>query len=92
MTTEQQLIRWKRIAAYLASCHAATAEGLPKSVSGRQKKRHAAICEKAAKWMASDWMSPDYARPDGEEVLAAIKRCEDAVSALANVVMSQPSK
>jgi len=91
MTTEQQLVRWKRIAAYLASCHAANAERLPKSASMRERTRQASICKKASDWMASEWMEPDYRRPDGEEVRDAIDRCKRS-SALANAPATDSTK
>lgn len=37
--------------AYLASCHAATAEGLPRSASLSAMRRHHSICTKAAELM-----------------------------------------
>jgi hypothetical protein len=50
---------WKLTAAYLASCHAATLEGLPKSVSKRERERFKSICRKAARFLrepeAAQW-------------------------------------
>ena len=83
-STKEQLRRWKRIAAYLAECHAANAEGLPRSASKRERSRQHSICERAMNWMASDWMEPDHKQPDGEEVASAVRRCSAAAAALAN--------
>ncbi len=48
------LERWRDLAAYLASCQAATAEDLPKTASKSSKARHAAICDAAAAGLAGD--------------------------------------
>ena len=40
--------------AYLASCQAATLEGLPRSASKASRKRYAHICENAAAFLEGD--------------------------------------
>jgi len=40
---------WKRNAAYLASCHAATLESLPKSASKSMRSRLKGLCELSVK-------------------------------------------
>ncbi len=63
---------WKLTAAYLASCHAATLEGLPKSVSKRERERFKSICRKAAR-LLRELETP---KPAGNRVADAIARCE----------------
>lgn len=43
-----ELEHFRSTAAYLADCHAASAEGLPRSTSKYSRKRHAEICSAAA--------------------------------------------
>ena len=75
----REVQHWKHVAAYLASCHAATLEGLPKSAPKSQRNRHAEICRKAAAYLRGK-DSPPWLGTQSKE--AAIewdtKRCEDA--------------
>lgn len=50
---EYELSRWKRIATYLADCHAATAEGVMhrKSSSMSERERQETICERAMHYL-----------------------------------------
>lgn len=64
---------------YLASCHAATAEGLPKSASKTSRERMASICLTAAKALKGDSSGLRFAG----RVEATIKRCEAVVQSLA---------
>ena len=89
----REVQHWKHVAAYLASCHAATLEGLPKSAPKSQRNRHAEICRKAAAYLRGK-DSPPWLGTQSKE--AAIewdtKRCEDAAEkygVLANV-QSEP--
>ena len=76
---EYDVRRWKNIAAYLASCHAATLEGLPKSASKYARKRHVDICLAAVKYLRSlDNPRPIYSIGGEERIEADIKRCEEA--------------
>ncbi|MEX3933292.1 hypothetical protein AB4Y32_16065 [Paraburkholderia phymatum] len=72
---------WKRVAAYLASCHAATLsyDGSLKSTSKARRERFESIVEKARDMMdGKDW------RAGGSYALAtpenAIKHCDSALS------------
>ncbi len=71
---------WRAVAAYLASCHAATAEsdGMLKSVSESRKKRYAAICQTASQAMAGHW----YSKYRETTVDDAGDRCRKAVEML----------
>ena len=72
---------WRSVAAYLASCHAATAEydGQLSTVSKSRKARFAAICQKAAEAMTPGGFVPhNSTEPD-----KARERCEYAVKLLA---------
>jgi hypothetical protein len=58
---------WKRVAIYLADCHAATAvcEGEMKSVPKARKQRYAEICRKALEYL--DGGDP-HTVPDEEKI------------------------
>ncbi len=76
---------YKRIAAYLAECHAATAEyeGHLKGTSRSKKDRYAAICNRAADMLAGKEMPKDRSlRTTEDEVAGAIDRCLKAAEAL----------
>ena len=72
---KNEVQQWKRIAAYLASCHAATLQGLPKSASKSSRKRHVDICTHAAEMLRGKRLPP-FAHLDTVESDAA--RCERA--------------
>lgn len=63
-------------AAHLASCQAATLEGLPKSTSKSQRQRHHEICATAAKVLQGDVTAIRYKT----SVEAALERCLSAAS------------
>lgn len=65
-------------AAHLASCQAATLEGLPKSTSKSQRQRHHDICVTAAKVLQGDITSIRYKTT----VDSALDRCLSAASSL----------
>lgn len=52
MTAEEY---WKHVAVYLADCHAANLEGLPKSTSKYQRDRMKHICTNALLMLANSW-------------------------------------
>lgn len=73
---------WRDVAAYLASCHAATAEydGGLRNVSKSRRLRFASICNKAAEAMtAHGWQAEYYHRTTTSE---ARQRCLDAAERL----------
>jgi len=72
----RDLERWRDLAAYLASCQAATAEGLPKSASKSSRARMASICKAAAAGLDGDLSHIKHRT----EVEWARKRCLDASS------------
>lgn len=63
-------------AAYLADCHAATLECLPKSASKSSRTRLVAICATAAKALKGDLSGIRY--PSNPEKV--ISRCERAIA------------
>lgn len=65
----------QKTAAYLAECHAATLESLPKSASKSTRSRFMAICEAAAKGLRGDNSGIRF--PNGLDVAA--ERCDRAV-------------
>ena len=73
---------WKYAAAYMAECHAATAEydGNLKSVSRFRRNRLATICKKAFRFMKRD-MIPTWADKQ-RPIEDTIKRCEEAANNL----------
>ena len=60
--------------AYLASCHAANLEGLPKSASKSQRQRHHEICLTASKILQGDVTAVRYKT----KVEWALDRCISA--------------
>ncbi len=66
--------------AYLASCQAATLEGLPKSTSKSARSRHANLCRMAAEFLDGNLMSLRY--PTDPE--HAKERCLEAVKDYSN--------
>ncbi len=51
---------------YLASCEAATLEGLPKSCSKRERERHVGLCQTAAAVLVGDGSRISYPEGCGE--------------------------
>lgn len=70
---------WRDLAAYLASCHAATAEGdgMLASASQSRKRRYAAICK-----TAGDALGGNFPRRGQSQVEHARDRCYKAMRAL----------
>jgi hypothetical protein len=80
--TEAELNYWRTVAAYLASCHAATAEydGHLASTSQSRRKRLALVCRTAAQMMRPyGWNESKRADPEDSRA-----RCEEAAEALLN--------
>ena len=72
---------WKKVASYLASCHAATAEydGQLKSTSQARKNRFKSICTTAADLLEGKKLnSLSFSRTNIDE---DIKRCRSAAKA-----------
>lgn len=67
----KELEHFRGSLAYLASCEAATLEGLPKSHSKRERERHVGMCEAAAAMLAGDGSKVRYP----ERLEAARLRC-----------------
>jgi hypothetical protein len=63
---------FEQVAAYLAGCHAASAEGLPRSTSKFARGRMLAICQTAAKALRGDISAIRYPSKTEHE----IERCE----------------
>lgn len=64
-----------RALSFMASCEAATLEGLTKSSSKSERKRHVDICKAAAGMLIGDLSGDSY--PTNPEVARA--RCLDAI-------------
>jgi hypothetical protein len=71
-----ELKQLRRVAAHLASCQAATVEGLPKSASKSSVARHISICRTAADALAGDASSIKHPG----SVQDAITRCNNAAT------------
>lgn len=70
---------WKLVAAYLASCHAATLEGLPKSAAKSERKRLAEVCRNAAAYLRGTDSPRMYtSQPASAMIAADIARCDHA--------------
>lgn len=74
--------------AYLAECHAATAEGLPASASKSSRGRLASICEAAVRALRGE--PAVYAYPSRPDV--ALDRCGAAVRSLHAAVQAHNAK
>lgn len=70
----KELEHFRGSLAYLASCQAATLEGLPKSYSKSGRSRHVDLCRTAAAMLKGDGSKVRYP----ENVEAARNRCERA--------------
>lgn len=70
---------FRTAAVYLADCHAATGEGLPKSTSKHQRGRVLSICQIAAQILRGDITAIRYPSHDVEHVA---KRCDRAVESM----------
>jgi hypothetical protein len=78
---ELEIDRLKSCLAYLASCNAATLEGLPARTSKSERSRLIAICQKSATFLEGE--SPQekvFYRSVDKKVTDAINRCWKAVS------------
>jgi hypothetical protein len=76
----KELAHFQGSLAYLASCQAATLEGLPKSTSKSSRGRHVGLCTTAAAMLIGDSSSVRY--PAGvdaarERCLKAAKECAE---------------
>lgn len=87
----QDAIHWKMVAAYLASCHAATLEGLSKSCSKQERQRHVDICLKAAAYLGGNYSIKMFSQTPSEMIEASIERCERAAKNHGAVVF-QPKR
>lgn len=72
----KELDNFRQGAAHLASCQAATLEGLPKSTSKSQRQRHHDICLTAAKVLQGDVTAIRYKTT----VETALDHCLSAAS------------
>lgn len=74
---QREAEHWKFVAAYLASCHAATLEGLPKSAPKSGRKRHVEICRKAAAYLRGTDAPKHYGHVSKAAIIESdIVRCE----------------
>lgn len=76
---------WKYVASHLASCHAATLEGLPKSASKSTRQRHVNICSSAAEYLKGTKNVDTYSRPFSSLIEWNIKRCEESAVKYAQI-------
>jgi hypothetical protein len=81
---EREVEYWKRVAAYLASCHAATMqhEALLSRTSKASRERFRGICKTAASMLRGNDAGMPYGavRQGGDASLrSAAERCEQAI-------------
>lgn len=76
----KELKHFRDLAAYLASCQAATLESLPKSASKSSRVRHQSICQVAVKALSGDISAIKYP----VNVETAVERCKSAASTSSN--------
>jgi hypothetical protein len=88
----QEIDYWKYVAAYMAECHAATAEydGNLRSMSKSRRNRLATICKKAVRFMRREAVPTwaDRQRP----IEDTIERCEKAAQWIEEQVGQKPGK
>lgn len=75
-----ELAHFRKAASYLASCQAATLEGLPKSAPKSQRGRHVTICAIAGQLLDEDASGIGYQI----DLQHARDRCVKAVESVAN--------
>lgn len=76
----REVEHWQKVAAYMASCHAATLEGLPKSAPKSHRSRLVSICTEAANALRHKIVRGfGYHRPVQEVLQHEADRCEAAV-------------
>ncbi len=73
-----ELRRMNEVAAYLADCHAATLEGLPKSASKSATNRLVSICARAADMLQGGSEPHSGMRDSTGMVESAMRRCAQA--------------
>lgn len=79
---KREIQNWRFIAAWLASCHAATMESLPASASKSAKRRHVNICQKAVKMFRERELPDNKGFQPVESIIESdIQRCEQVVAA-----------
>lgn len=74
---EKELDRWKRIALYLADCHAATAEQelSRKSLGKAKQQRYLDICKKSAALIRGDgYLENGYRYNSADSVLSRLDK------------------
>lgn len=80
-----EMEQWKKVAFYLANCHAATAshEGNLKSTSKSRRRRYQSICMKALGMLTRKDLAPALTRDPGFEAMVlegladSINDCKD---------------
>lgn len=79
---EQEILYWRAFAAYLASCHAASLESLPKSASASSRRRLKNICLKGAALLEGKEKLHQSCSPGGfaKDIERAIDRCKEAAT------------
>lgn len=76
---ERQVDHWKGIAAYLASCHAATLECWPKNGSKRERRRLVQLCQSCEGYLGGPGIStPPFFKTDAATIAQEIARCREA--------------
>lgn len=72
--------RWRRVAVYLADCHAASGEsdGRRRSTSQSAAMRLANICDTAAKMLRGEYVEGRHSR-DTNDVLARLERAASGI-------------
>lgn len=77
---KREVLYWKAVAAYLASCHAASLEDLPKSSPKSRRSRLVSICNKSASYLQGSENLRFSHTPGGYEkdIELSIQRCQQA--------------
>ena len=76
----KEISHWKTIAAYLASCNAATLEDLPKRTQKSERARFQSICLSSSEMLKGLTGVPFSSfGTDEEKISRAAQRCENAL-------------
>lgn len=74
----REILHWKHVAAYLASCHAATLESLPRRTAKYERRRMVSICQSAVDFLEGNKIPNAYGVRIEDAIQHEIERCRKA--------------
>jgi hypothetical protein len=76
---EYQLLKWQRLAVWLAYCHAVVLECLPKYTPRYLRDKVASVCQKFVLGSVGAFRPPLTGNTPDDEVLDTVARCHQAI-------------